>query len=428
MNIITKKVDYSSLLVRYSVLTLLLFFTFILSSEANDSIPTVKVGIEVLRDKNFKSLEGKRVGLVTNPTGVDHNFTSTIDILHQAPNVQLTALYGPEHGARGDTDAGAHVNSYIDKITGLTVYSLYGKTRKPTPEMLQNVDVIVYDIQDIGVRSYTFISTLGLVMEAAAENNKEVIVLDRPNPLGGNKIEGNIVEPNFFSFVSQFPIPYIYGMTVGELAYMMNYEGWLKNKAQCKLSVVPMKGWKRNMRFKDTGREWVPTSPHIPFQEIAELYPATGIIGELEASFIGIGYTLPFSLLGAEWIDGLKYAEALNKLNLDGVHFRPISFTPYYKDKKGMKLHGVQVYITNFSTVRLSEIQFQALAVHHQLYPNKDLFKGKENRFGMFDKVCGSDQIRTRFTQNYTFDSIKDYWRKDEVAFKKKSTVYYMYR
>ncbi|ANQ51100.1 DUF1343 domain-containing protein [Flammeovirga sp. MY04] len=409
---------------KYFYITLFLFFT--LNIQAQTSY--VKVGIEVLKDQNFKTLEGKRVGLVTNPTGIDINFTSTIDILHQAANVNLTALYGPEHGVRGDTDAGAHVDSYLDKTTRLNVYSLYGKTRKPTPKMLENVDVIVYDIQDIGVRSYTFISTLGLVMEAAAENGKEVIVLDRPNPLGGKKVEGNIVMEGYFSFVSQFPIPYIYGLTVGELAYMMNHEGWLKGGKKCKLKVIPMKGWKRSMRFQDTGRAWVPSSPHIPNVQTAELYPATGIIGELEASFIGIGYTLPFGVFASEWINGLKYAEALNALHLDGVHFRQITFTPYYKDKKGKKLHGVQVYITDYDKVRLSEIQFHALAVLKDLYPDKDLFAGKENRFGMFDKVCGTNLIRTNFTKNYLFDDVKPYWRKDEEDFRKKSAVYMMYR
>ncbi|OHX68600.1 hypothetical protein NH26_16490 [Flammeovirga pacifica] len=402
--------------------------SFLLSITSFAQNSYVKVGIEVLQEQNFKSLEGKRVGLVTNPTGIDINFTSTIDILHQASNVNLTALYGPEHGARGDTDAGAHVESYIDKTTGLNVYSLYGKTRKPTPKMLENVDIIVYDIQDIGVRSYTFISTLGLVMEAAAENGKEVIVLDRPNPLGGKKVEGNIVMDGYFSFVSQFPIPYIYGLTVGELAYMMNHEGWLKNGMKCKLKVIPMKGWKRSMRFQDTGRAWVPSSPHIPNVQTAELYPATGIIGELEASFIGIGYTLPFGVFAAEWINGLTYAKKLNQLQLEGVHFRQITFTPYYKDKKGKKLNGVQVYITDYDKVRLSEIQFHALSVLKKLYPDKDLFVGKENRFSMFDKVCGTDQIRVNFTKHYHFDDMKPYWRKDEETFRKKSAVYMMYR
>ncbi|MGL4331885.1 MAG: exo-beta-N-acetylmuramidase NamZ family protein, partial [Bacteroidales bacterium] len=190
----------------------------------------VKTGIEVLRDQNFKILEGKRVGLITNPTGVDSKLKSTIDILKEAPNVNLVALFGPEHGVRGDVHAGDKVDNARDEKTGLPVYSLYGKTRKPSDEMLKDIDVLVYDIQDIGCRSFTYISTLGLAMEAAAKNGKEVIVLDRPNPLGGHKVEGNLVEDGFISFVSQFKIPYVYGLTCGELANMLNGEKMLEGQ------------------------------------------------------------------------------------------------------------------------------------------------------------------------------------------------------
>ena len=189
----------------------------------------IKTGIEVLKEQNFRCLEGKRVGLITNPTGVDNRMRSTIDILHEAPNVNLVALYGPEHGVRGDVHAGDHVTDIKDATTGLPVYSLYGKTRKATPDMLKDVDVLVYDIQDIGCRSFTYISTMGLAMEAAAENGKEFIVLDRPNPVGGLKIEGNLVEDDCISFVSQFKIPYLYALTCGELALMLNGEKMLKD-------------------------------------------------------------------------------------------------------------------------------------------------------------------------------------------------------
>ena len=218
----------------------------------------------MLKEQNFKCLEGKRVGLITNPTGVDNHMKSTIDILHEAPNVNLVALYGPEHGVRGDVHAGDHVTDIKDASTGLPVYSLYGKTRKATPEMLKDIDVLVYDIQDIGCRSFTYISTMGLAMEAAAENNKEFIVLDRPNPVGGLKIEGNLTEDDCISFVSQFKIPYLYGLTCGELAFMLNGEKMLKDGKQCKLQVVKMKGWKRKMDYTQTGLQWVPSSPHIP--------------------------------------------------------------------------------------------------------------------------------------------------------------------
>ena len=259
----------------------------------------IKTGIEVLKEQNFRCLEGKRVGLITNPTGVDNNMKSTIDILHEAPNVNLVALYGPEHGVRGDVHAGDHVTDIKDASTGLPVYSLYGSTRKATPEMLKDVDVLVYDIQDIGCRSFTYISTMGLAMEAAAENGKEFIVLDRPNPVGGLKVEGNLVEDDCISFVSQFKIPYLYGLTCGELALMLNGEKMLTDGAQCNLHVVKMKGWKRKMDYTQTGLQWVPSSPHIPHSHSAYFYPVSGILGEFGYMSIGVGYTIPFQMFAA---------------------------------------------------------------------------------------------------------------------------------
>ena len=242
--------------------TFISLFSFSACCDNNKQIKTkVKPGIEVLRDQNFDILKGKRVGLITNPTGVDSHLKSTIDILHEAEDIELVALFAPEHGVRGDVYAGDHVDNTVDPRTGVPMYSIFGKTRKPTPEMLENVDVIVYDIQDIGCRSYTFISTMGMGMIAAAENDKEFVVLDRPNPLGGNRIEGNLVEDGYVSFVSQFKIPYLYGQTPGELALMLNEEGMLGEK--CKLTVIPMEGWTRNMTWDKTGLEWIPASPHI---------------------------------------------------------------------------------------------------------------------------------------------------------------------
>ena len=226
----------------------------------------VKTGIEVLREEGFKVLEGKRVGLTTNPTGVDSQLKSTIDILWEAENVNLVALYGPEHGVRGNIHAGDKVSDEVDPKTGLKMYSLYGKTSKPTKEMMDEIDVMVYDIQDNGCRSYTYISTLGKLMEACIEFDKELIVLDRPNPLGGEKIEGNVVEDGYKSFVSQFRIPYVYGQTPGELALYLNATDY---ESKCKLHVVKMKGWKRSMTWDETGLEWIVASPHVPHAEAA---------------------------------------------------------------------------------------------------------------------------------------------------------------
>lgn len=387
----------------------------------------IKTGIEVLKQTNFKAIEGKRVGLITNPTGVDNNLISTIDILHKATNVNLVALYGPEHGVRGDVHAGDKIETFTDPNTGVPVYSLYGATRKPTTEMLQGIDVLVYDIQDIGCRSYTYISTMYLAMQAAAENNIAFVVLDRPNPLGGLKVEGNIVEDGFVSFVSQLKIPYIYGLTCGELALMINKE--MMSEKPCQLEVVKMKKWRRKMKFEDTNLQWVPTSPHIPFAHSAYFYPVSGILGELGYMSIGVGYTLPFEMFAAEWISAEEFAEALNAKNLPGIAFRPLHLKPFYSVGKGTNLQGVQVHIMNFEKVRLSDIQFHVMEVAASLYPDKAVFDNADKgRFNMFDKVSGSDFIRTEFSMNHKFSYIRGYWMKDELLFKKQSKRYYLYK
>ena len=388
----------------------------------------VKTGIEVLRDRNFDLLKGKRVGLVTNPTGVDSRLKSTIDILFEAKELNLTALYGPEHGVRGNYSAGDFVDFYIDDATKLPVYSLYGKTRKPTTEMLKDVDVLVFDIQDIGSRSYTYISTMGLVMEAAAENNKEVLILDRPNPLGGNRIEGNVVEDGYYSFVSQFAIPYVHGLTVGELAMLLNEEGLLENKAKCRLQVVSMESWTRNQYFEETGLPWVLTSPHIPHKYSPFYYAVSGILGELRGVLsIGVGYTIPFQTFGTEWINGEELANKMNSYNLEGVIFRPITYKSYYGFGKDKMLHGVEIYITDYTNVNLIPIQFYFAQAIYELY-GRNIISENEGRFDMFDKVLGTSKIRELFMKNLKVDDILPYLNKDVENFRKLSKKYYLYK
>ena len=402
---------------------------FLLGSVMQAQKIRIQTGIEVLKAQNFRCLEGKRVGLITNPTGVDNELRSTIDILHEAPNVNLVALYGPEHGVRGDVHAGDHVSDQRDPATGLPVYSLYGKTRKATPEMLKDIDVLVYDIQDIGCRSFTYISTLGLAMEAAAENGKELIVLDRPNPLGGLKVEGNLVEDDCISFVSQFKIPYVYGLTCGELALMLNGERMLTDGAQCKLTVIKMKGWKRRMDYTATGLQWIPSSPHIPHPHTAYFYPVSGILGELGYMSIGVGYTIPFQMFAAPWAEADKLADALNALQVPGVIFRPIHLKPFYSVGKGEQLQGVQVHITDYAKAPLSPIQFLVMQEVARLWPERAVFDhADKGRFSMFDKVCGSHQIRERFSQNNRWEDIRPYWEKDVENFRQLSKKYYLYR
>jgi uncharacterized protein YbbC (DUF1343 family) len=384
----------------------------------------------MLRENKFKLLEGKRIGLITNPTGVDRDLKSTIDILFEAPNVNLVALYSPEHGIRGDYDAGEEFNNVPDPQTGLPVYSLYGKNKKPSPEILQGIDVLVYDIQDIGCRSYTYISTMGLAMEAAAENHIEFVVLDRPNPLGGNKFEGRpYVESGLVSLVSQFPITYVYGFTVGELAAFLNEKGLLANRVKCQLTVVKMKGWKRKMNFEATGLPWVISSPHIPRASTAYYYALSGILGELYSFNIGVGYTLPFELFAAEWIDAEKLSANLNALHIEGVRFRPIHYKPYYSAQKGVFLHGVQTYFTDREKAPLTLIQFYVMQECYKLHPDKNVFELCEPaRWNMFDKVCGTSKIRETFTKTFTVESIRDIWNQDVAVFKASAKKYFLYK
>ena len=402
-----------------------LFLSILLIFTASVSAAKVQTGIEVLRADGFKLLEGKRVGLTTNPTGVDSNLKSTIDILWEAENVNLVALYGPEHGVRGNVHAGDVVDNEVDKKTGLKMYSLYGKTKKPNKEMMDEIDVMVYDIQDNGCRSYTYISTMGMLMEACIEHGKELIVLDRPNPLGGEKIEGCLVEDGYISFVSQFKIPYLYGQTPGELALYLNATDY-ENK--CKLTVVEMKGWERDMTWDETGLEWIVASPHVPHGQSAVFYPVTGIFGEFGYISIGVGYTLPFEVMGAPWISADTLAEAMNALELPGLEFRPIYYKPYYSTFQGELCQGVQIHILNYEKARLSEVQFLVVQELMRLWPEKDWFQlCNQKRFGMFDKVCGTNKIREMFGKRYQWEDIREYWYKDVEAYREASSKYYLY-
>lgn len=394
----------------------------------------VRTGIEVLEGRGFEGLVGKNVGLVTNPSGIDQNLRSTIDILHEAPGVNLKTLFAPEHGVRGDAYAGSHVEDFKDPKTGIPVYSIYGSNRKPSKKMLEGLDIVVYDIQDIGSRSYTFISTLGLVMRACAENGIEVMVLDRPNPLGGNKIEGCLVEPGFHSFVSEFKIPYIYGLTVGELALLLNEEGLncgeKGNEAplKCRLSVIPMEGWTRNMLYQDTNLPWVLPSPNIPYPQSAVNYPSSGITGEFQGYLnIGIGYTLPFEVFAAEWIDADALKALLDSYNLPGVAFRTIHFKPFSGSLQGKLIHGVQFHYTDYEAACCTLTQFYVMQAVNELYPEKNPFALSKGRNNMFDKVCGTDYVRTTFGKRLKVEDIADYWSKDVEAFRTLSRKYRLY-
>ena len=367
-------------------------------------------------------LKGKRVGLVTNPSGVNSKLIPTADILFNNKDINLTALFGPEHGIRGAVHAGDHVADDVDPQTGIPVYSLYGKNRKPTAEMMQNVDVMIFDIQDIGSRSYTYIYTMAMVMEAAAENSKEVVILDRPNPVGGIRVEGNLVEKGFESFVGLYPIPYRHGMTIGELALLFNTEYDIK----CKLTVIPMLNWKRDMLWEDTDLEWVPTSPHIPHKNSPLFYCATGTIGELHTVSNGVGYTSPFELIGAPWIEGENLAKALNDLELPGVFFRPLYFRPYYFQFTGETCQGVQVHLIEPKNCELFTMGLHIIETLNELYPEQKILENEE-RVDMFNKVMGCDWIRNDLIKNVPVDQIEKKWRPELNKFLKTREKYLIY-
>lgn len=396
------------------------------------SAAQVKPGIETLRESGFEALKGKRIGLITNPTGVDRDLKATPDILAGADGVELVAMFAPEHGIRGDVAAGARVATATDPATGVKVYSIYGATKKPTAEMLKGVDAIVYDIQDNGCRSYTFISTMGKAMEAAAQAGIEFVVLDRPNPLGGNRVEGPLTEPDCISFVSQYPIPYLYGLTPGELAMYLKGEGLIKGADTLKLTVVPMEGWSRDMTYSRTGLPWVLPSPHIPSAETCLYYPATGIAGELGWISIGVGYTLPFRTFAAPWIDAAKLTDRLNALDLPGVKFRPIHYTPYYGIFKGQNVEGVEACITEPEKAQLTTIQFYVMQELHKMYPKQSPLTAtaaNKNNIKMFDNVVGNKEIRNGLLRNdYNVESILPVWNKDTERFNYKKQRYHLYK
>jgi len=328
------------------------------------SVETADVlnGIDVLRRDGFRLLEGRRVGVITNHTGRARDGMSTIDLLARAKNVTLVALFSPEHGLRGQADE--PVGDTVDEKTGLPVYSLYGPRQRPTAEMLRGLDTLVFDIQDIGARFYTYITTMGYAMEEAAARGIRFIVLDRPNPITGQDVEGPVADPEALSFTAYHPIPIRHGMTVGELARLFNAE----RKVGADLHVVKMEGWKREYWFDQTGQEWVNPSPNMRSLTAAALYPGIALLETTNVS-VGRGTDRPFELFGAPWMDGRRVAEELNRRGIPGVRFVPIRFTPRASLFAGEECGGVAIIITERAAVRPVRLGIEIAVVLHRLYP-----------------------------------------------------------
>ena len=379
-------------------------------------------GLEVLLSEKKVLIEGKRVGLITNHSGVDRNMRHAIELLSHTPGVKLTALFAPEHGIRGMAEAGDKVGDGIDQRSGVPIYSLYGAVRRPTPEMLQNVDVLIYDIQDVGVRFYTFISTLGECMTAAAERGIPFILLDRPNVLGDTAIEGRMLDiARFKSFVGAYLIPIRYGWTLGELA------GFIKDNIkkdlgkELELTVVKMKNWKRAMWYDQTGLSWIPPSPNIPSLAAATVYPGMCLIEGTNVSE-GRGTTLPFEMIGAPWIDGYKLADEMNALKLPGVLFRPVSFTPTFSKFQGQGCQGLQVHVTDRNRFQAVRTALHVLSTIRKDYPTQ--FQWRENSI---DRLSGSDEVRKAIDQETPVDTILASWEDGLKAFDALRKRYFLY-
>lgn len=325
----------------------------------------VQVGLDLFfREGHALALKGKKVGLVTNQTAINHELKTAAELFKEANEFTLVALFAPEHGFYGNAYADEKCHHIAGKIP---IYSLHGNTRRPTEKMLKGIDILVCDIQEIGCRSYTFASTLFYVMEEAAKRNIPVIVLDRPNPMGGVVVDGPMMQDELRSFVGYVNVPYCHGMTIGELARLFNEE----YKVGCTLKVIPMEGWKRTMSFEESELNWIPTSPYIPEPDTPFFYAATGVLGMLELVNIGIGYTMPFKLVGAPWIDGEQFALKLNEQNLPGVKFVPFSFRPFYGRYKGKDCQGVKIMVTSPTLYKPVATQFLLIGMLKTLYPKQ---------------------------------------------------------
>lgn len=403
-----------------AALTILTTSIVWLDADAKSEPKKPKVELEVDRlMENPEILKGKRVGLITNPTGINAERTSIVDLFDQSDDFELTALYGPEHGVRGDAQAGSTVSSYIDDVTGLPVYSLYGATKKPTPEMLQDVDVLVFDIQDVGTRYYTYIYTMAYAMEAAAENGIPFVVLDRPNPQGGLRVDGPVLDPDYSSFIGLYPIPLKHGMTVGELARLFNTE----YQIQADLEVVKMKGWKRSMMYENTGLPFVMPSPNMPTTDTVNVYPATGLFEGTNLSE-GRGTTKPFQLIGAPYIKAHEYANELNGLDLPGVAFRAASFTPTFSKHAGKLTHGVEVYVTDPARFESTRTGIAMIQTAHDMYP--DDFEFLANDF--ITKLTGNAYVKDMILEGAPLEDILTKIEDERDAFLPIRKEYLLYK
>ena len=383
---------------------------------------SVRSGLEVLLADGSTLLAGKRIGLVTNPTGVDGRLRSAVDLLRSNGRMQLVALFAPEHGIRGEAQAGALIADTVDQRSGLPVHSLYGATRKPTPAALAELDAIVFDIQDVGARFATYISTLALVLEAAADVGTLAVVLDRPNPLNGVDVEGGSLAEGFASFVGMYAAPIRHGLTMGELARLFAVERGLPRP-----TIVAMEGWKRELWFDETGLPWVQPSPNLPTLDAVTLYPGTCLVEGTSVSE-GRGTTRPFELVGAPWIDPFALAEDLGARRIPGVRFRPVYFTPTFSKHAGVSCGGVQVHVVDRLALRPVALGLHLLVALRSQDPRS--FSWRQNSDGRYviDLLYGTDRLRRSMEEGLSASDLAAASAADVADFERRRADVLLYR
>lgn len=380
----------------------------------------VRPGVSVLLADSFHLVAGRRVGLITNQTGVDGRGRSSIDLLAEASGTELVALFSPEHGIRGTAAPGAGVGDTVDPATGLPVGSLYGEIRRPTPSMLEGIEVLLFDLQDVGARYYTYVSTMALAMTAAGEAGIPFVVLDRPNPLGGVAVQGNVLDPEHSSFVGMYPVPMRHGMTPGELARMIVGEFGVR----VRLHVVPAEGWRREMWFDQTGLPWVTPSPNLPGLTSAVLYPGTCLFEGTVLS-VGRGTDAPFQQVGAPWLDGVALARALNDREIPGVRFEAVSFLP--RDPGDGKYPGRRVHGVRFRVQDRDVLDPTAAAVAALVEARRQSGDRWEWNRSHFDRLAGGEELRRRVQAGTSPGQITEGWRPELRQFRARRAPYLIY-
>ena len=409
------------------------FLVFLLLSLSlhNGLSAKFKLGIEHLQETDFEILRGLKVGLLTHPAGVNGKGESSVEILRSSSTVNLVALFGPEHGIYGNEKAAVPVEDKIDQKTGLPVFSLYGKFRKPTAEMLSKIDCLVIDLQDVGVRCYTYISCMKYAMEACFEEGKKVVVLDRPNPLGGLKMAGPMIDKECMSYVGAFPMPFVHGLTIGEIALWSKKESGILNISETarkrgELLIVPMKNWSRLMTWPKTGLEWVPTSPNIPTLDSVAGYPMTGLGAQMGKFKHGIGTPQPFRFLTFEGRSSLELKQALDALNLGGLSFQIKTL----KSNSGKNIDGVYIVLNDWSNWNPTELAFHMMRLSAKWETPSPFTKAKESEITLFNKHVGSqawwDHLKET-GENCNIEEFISLWNAELEQFKDKISRYHLY-